>query len=81
MTLGAAETEATPNTGIEDKPNDIGVDREITEGEKVAQVYYRHRRRVARRVYRRRYRRTRRVARRVYRHRRRVYRRVRRRVY
>ena len=95
MTLGVAEAEATPSTGIEDKPNDIAFDKEIAEGEKVqlaetvdpddplqhyAQAYYRHRRRVARRVYRRTYRRTRRVARRVYRHRRRVYRRVRRRI-
>jgi hypothetical protein len=94
MTLGVAETEATQNTGIEDKPNDIAVDQETAEGkvklaetvdphdplQAHAQVYYRHRRRVARRVYRRTYRRTRRVARRVYRHRRRVYRRVRRRI-
>ena len=78
MTLGVAETEATPNTGIEEKPNDIAVDKEIPEGEKVqlaetvnphdpmqAYGYYGHRRRVARRVYR---------------HRRRVYRRVRRRI-
>ena len=65
MTLGVAETEATPNTGIEEKPNDIAVDKEISEGEKVqlaetvdphdpmqAYGYYGHRRRVARRVYR-----------------------------
>ncbi len=76
VAVGVAETEATANTGIEEKPNDI--DKEIPEGEKVqlaetvdphdpmqAYGYYGHRRRVARRVYR---------------HRRRVYRRVRRRI-
>lgn len=35
MTLGVAEAEATSNTGIEDKPNDIAFDKEIAEGEKV----------------------------------------------
>jgi hypothetical protein len=85
MTFGLTHADALPLASSEARAKEVSSDEKLAEANQVgvdpddprqayAQYYYRRRRR----VYRRAYRRTRRYVRRAYRYRRRVYRRTRR---